>query len=305
MIVARSSYHYRCTEKGDLPKHTDGMNDMHHFMTHIAGILCEIVNKPDGSMARTPELLQFAKQHGLKCITIADLIRYRLRREQLVTHVSSAQVTTRYGPLTAHTFTSALDSAEHVVFVAGDVKAQGGQGVHVAVHREQVVSDVLGIAPAGTSGVPSLDSALAQVAAEGRGAVVYLRPRTEGEPSPSKEVSSLEGSRNGSAATNGNGNGSAASSSSSNGRVTRSANGLDLRAYGIAAQMLKELGVTSAEVIGSDATAAQALTSCGLPARLAGTSAPSSLSLPHLNGDSKAAAAVNGVAAHSLAGAGC
>lgn len=69
-----------------------------------AGVLCEIVNRTDGSMARTPQLLAFAKEHDLKCITIADMIRYRLRHEQLLQEVATAQLDTRYGTFNAHCF---------------------------------------------------------------------------------------------------------------------------------------------------------------------------------------------------------
>jgi 3,4-dihydroxy 2-butanone 4-phosphate synthase/GTP cyclohydrolase II len=77
---------------------------MHTAGSYPAGVLCEIVDRSDGSMARTPLLMQFAKQHGLKIITIADLIRYRLRHEQLLQQVAATQLETRHGTFTAYCF---------------------------------------------------------------------------------------------------------------------------------------------------------------------------------------------------------
>ena len=117
----------RCRPGGVLvrPGHTEAAVDLSRLAgSSPVGVLCEIVNKADGSMARAPQLLQMAKEHKLRCITIADLIRYRLRHEQLVKHTSSASLTTRHGPLTVHTFTSAIDGIEHVAFVAGNVADQ-------------------------------------------------------------------------------------------------------------------------------------------------------------------------------------
>lgn len=77
------------------PGHTEASVDLARLAgCHPAGVLCEVVNK-DGSMARTPQLLQFAKQHGLKCITIADLVRYRLKHDQLVECTAVSPLSTR------------------------------------------------------------------------------------------------------------------------------------------------------------------------------------------------------------------
>jgi 3,4-dihydroxy 2-butanone 4-phosphate synthase/GTP cyclohydrolase II len=81
---------------------------MHTAGSHPAGVLCEIVDRSDGSMARTPLLMQFAKQHHLKIITIADLIRYRLRHEQLLQQVAATHLETRHGTFTAYCFRYAV-----------------------------------------------------------------------------------------------------------------------------------------------------------------------------------------------------
>lgn len=92
-------------------------------------MLCEIVNKKDGSMARTPELMAYARAHGLKIITIADLIRYRLRAESLLQLTSNASMDTRFGAFTAHCFRSTVDGTEHMALVKGN--AAGAAGVVV------------------------------------------------------------------------------------------------------------------------------------------------------------------------------
>mmetsp|Transcript_11224 Transcript_11224/g.24178 ORF Transcript_11224/g.24178 Transcript_11224/m.24178 type:complete len:481 (+) Transcript_11224:55-1497(+) len=211
------------------PGHTEASVDLSRLAgCSPAGVLCEIVNKSDGSMSRTPELLQFAKEHGLKCITIADLIRYRLRHEQLVSHTSVAQLPTRHGMLTAHTFTSAIDGTEHVCFTAGEL--QGRESVLAHVHHESMVADLLGCAP--TSNSPStgtsLDSALQRISAEGHGVVIYLRNQAH-------------------------------KSAESSGKAA-----IDLCDYALAAQMLSALGAKSIRLASNTPEQMQALRSCGV-----------------------------------------
>jgi 3,4-dihydroxy 2-butanone 4-phosphate synthase/GTP cyclohydrolase II len=135
-----------------------------------AGILAEIVND-DGTMARLPELERFASEHGLLMISIADLIRYRRRREKLVRRVSEARIPTRHGDFTAYVYESLLDGVEHMAFVRGEVA--GKQDVLVRVHSECLTGDVFGSMRC-DCGV-QLDLALERIAAEGEGVVVYLR----------------------------------------------------------------------------------------------------------------------------------
>jgi 3,4-dihydroxy 2-butanone 4-phosphate synthase/GTP cyclohydrolase II len=135
-----------------------------------AGVLAEVVND-DGTMARLPQLRAFAEQHGLQLITIADLIRYRRHREKLVRRVSEARIPTRYGDFTAFVFESLLDGVEHMAFVRGEVS--GEENVLVRVHSECLTGDVFGSMRCDCG--LQLDAALAQIAEDGRGVVVYLR----------------------------------------------------------------------------------------------------------------------------------
>jgi 3,4-dihydroxy 2-butanone 4-phosphate synthase/GTP cyclohydrolase II len=135
-----------------------------------AGVLAEVVND-DGTMARLPQLQAFAAEHGLHLITIADLIRYRRHREKLVRRVSEARIPTRHGDFTAVVFESLLDGVEHMAFVRGDVAGQ--DDVLVRVHSECLTGDVFGSMRCDCG--LQLDAALGRIAAEGRGAVVYLR----------------------------------------------------------------------------------------------------------------------------------
>ena len=135
-----------------------------------SGVLAEVVND-DGTMARMPQLEVFAAEHGLQIISIADLIRFRRHREKLVRRVSDARIPTKHGDFTAYVFESLLDGVEHMAFVRGDVSGQ--DNVLVRVHSECLTGDVFGSMRCDCG--LQLDGALAQIAAEGRGVVVYLR----------------------------------------------------------------------------------------------------------------------------------
>ena len=135
-----------------------------------AGVLAEVVND-DGTMARMPQLEVFAEEHGLHLITIADLIRYRRHAEKLVKRVSEARIPTQHGEFTAYVFESLLDGAEHIAFTMGDVS--GARDVLVRVHSECLTGDIFGSMRCDCG--PQLDGALARIAAEGTGVLVYLR----------------------------------------------------------------------------------------------------------------------------------
>ncbi|KAF6258072.1 3,4-dihydroxy-2-butanone 4-phosphate synthase-domain-containing protein [Scenedesmus sp. NREL 46B-D3] len=135
------------------PGHTEAAVDLARASgSYAAGVLCEIVDRSDGSMARTPLLMQFAKQHGLRIITIADLIRYRLRHEQLLQQVAAAQLDTRHGTFAAYCFRSLVDGAEHAALVAGGIGSSSGsshsqqqqQPVLARVQMQQHLTDVFG-----------------------------------------------------------------------------------------------------------------------------------------------------------------
>jgi 3,4-dihydroxy 2-butanone 4-phosphate synthase/GTP cyclohydrolase II len=135
-----------------------------------AGVLCELVND-DGSMMRVPDLEVFAKEHGLVLISIADLVAYRRRTEQSVQRVAQARLPTEYGLFQVFGYRAEPDGAEQVALVQGDLG--DGRDVLVRVHSECLTGDVFGSLRCDCG--PQLHAALAQVAAEGRGVVLYIR----------------------------------------------------------------------------------------------------------------------------------
>lgn len=139
-----------------------------------AGVVCEIMNE-DGSMARTPQLIEFAKEHGLKIITIADLIRYRRRYERLVERSAEAEMPTIYGHFKVVAYRHTVSGADSVALVKGDVA--GKQNVLVRVHSGCVTGDILGSLRCDCG--DQLAAALRQINEAGQGVLVYL-PEHEG-----------------------------------------------------------------------------------------------------------------------------
>src|ERR687893_1090589 len=137
-----------------------------------AGVICEIMN-PDGTMARLPQLEKFAAEHGLKMITIADLVRYRMRKEVLVRRAAETDLPTVYGMFRAHAFENEVNGEMHLAMVMGDVS--GAEPVLVRVHTENVTCDMFGSLIDDTGF--QLHAALEKIAAAGRGVVLYLRQR--------------------------------------------------------------------------------------------------------------------------------
>ena len=140
-----------------------------------AGVICEIMN-PDGSMARLPDLERFAAEHDLKIISVAGLVRYRMRKEALVRRAVETDVQTVYGLFRAVAYENVVNGEVHLAMAMGDVR--GGGPVLVRVHTENVTGDVFG-STMDDSGF-QLHTALEKIAAEGRGVVLYLKQREHG-----------------------------------------------------------------------------------------------------------------------------
>ena len=140
-----------------------------------AGVICEVMND-DGTMARVPELTKFAKKHGLLMITIADLVSYRMRNEGLVRRVATASLPTVQGPFTVHAYDSVIDGHTHVALVRGDIG--DGKNVLVRVHSKCLTGDVFHSTRCDCG--PQLDAALARLAKEERGVLLYLHQEGRG-----------------------------------------------------------------------------------------------------------------------------
>jgi 3,4-dihydroxy 2-butanone 4-phosphate synthase/GTP cyclohydrolase II len=140
-----------------------------------SGVICEIMND-DGSMARMPELRKFAKNHGIKICTIADLVAYRLRHELLVRRAAEVKLPTAYGEFTAIAFENDVDQLEHLAIVKGDVR--GGEPVLVRVHSECLTGDVFGSGRCDCG--EQLHQAMTMIDEAGRGVVLYMRQEGRG-----------------------------------------------------------------------------------------------------------------------------
>jgi 3,4-dihydroxy 2-butanone 4-phosphate synthase/GTP cyclohydrolase II len=179
-----------------------------------AGAICEILNE-DGTMARLPDLVPFAKEHGLKVGTIADLIQYRLQNESLVSRVSTARLPTKYGgEFTAHVYRSEVEEGEHMVLVKGEIDPE--KPVLVRAHAEYPPGDVFGYARRNTGRL--LHAAMAKIASEGEGVILYVRRHGRG-------AEMLAQDEEGGASTN------------PNARLAV------FKDYGVGAQILRDIGV--------------------------------------------------------------
>ena len=140
-----------------------------------AGVICEIMNH-DGTMARVPALTRFARRHKLLMITIADLIRYRMRTEGLVTKVAEADLPTEHGPFRIHGYESLIDRETHLALVCGHIGH--GDDVLVRVHSKCLTGDVFHSARCDCGA--QLEAALQQIARAGRGVLLYLNQEGRG-----------------------------------------------------------------------------------------------------------------------------
>ncbi|HSX95352.1 MAG TPA: bifunctional 3,4-dihydroxy-2-butanone-4-phosphate synthase/GTP cyclohydrolase II [Hydrogenophaga sp.] len=187
-----------------------------------AAVICEVM-KDDGTMARLPDLQQFAAEHGIKIGTIADLIEYRSRTECLVQKVGSRPLKTAFGDFTAHAFRDQPSGAVHMALVMGQWQAD--EAVPVRVHEPLSVLDALEVGRAMHSW--SLESSLRHLAKAGRGVAVLLNC---GE-SADQLLAQFDGTARSAQAPE-------------RGRM-------DLRTYGVGAQILRECGVTRMELMGT------------------------------------------------------
>lgn len=151
--------------------HTEAAVDISRLAgLYPAGVICEIMND-DGSMARLPDLIQFAQLHGLKLGTIADLIAYRRRKDSIVTRVYEQQVVTDFaGEFKAVVFKNTIENEEHVALIKGDIS--GTEPVLTRFHAVSILPDLVG---AGGTRSRTLRAAMEKIEAEGRGLVVLIR----------------------------------------------------------------------------------------------------------------------------------
>jgi len=142
-----------------------------------AGVICEIMND-DGTMARVPQLTEFCREHNLKMLTVAEVIRYRMAHERYVRRLAEALVPTAYGEFRMIAYESEITGESHIAMVKGDVEDAGAGPVLVRMHSHCLLGDVFGASRCECRNV--MDASMRRIAEEGRGALVYLHSTSKG-----------------------------------------------------------------------------------------------------------------------------
>ncbi len=200
--------------------HTEAAVDLAILAGHPpVGVLAELVND-DGTVKRLADLLQFAEEHGLKIVSIADIIAYRQRRERLVERVAEFDVQTEIGTARGVAYSTPFDTVQHLALIFGDIN--DGTAVPVRIHRENIIEDVFAHRSASQKNV--ISRALRRFESEGRGVLIYLREGSSGVPAWALSEKPV------------------ASWGNSESEATRVR---DWREVGVGAQILRELGVSS------------------------------------------------------------